>query len=188
MLKQIAAVAPELTQFVEDLHLPLSQPQQRHVRQIADGLITIDGDKNLSNLYRHFVHEPCPKSAADTFREAPWRAADIRVPLRQHLVTTALELAEAHGAPKVIFLSIDDSFTEKDRHSTRLESVDWHFDRERSTLQQPVYSKGTVYVMLRLIVGSVSLTVDIQLYLRRATVRLSTTRGEGVRSCAFAAR
>ena len=48
MLKKITTVSPELTTFVDGLDLPLSKPQQRHVRQIADGLITIDGDKNLS--------------------------------------------------------------------------------------------------------------------------------------------
>ena len=81
MLKKITTVSPELTDFVDALELRLSKPQQRHVRQIADSLITIDGDKNLSNLYRHFVGDPCPKSAADTFREAPWLADDIRIPL-----------------------------------------------------------------------------------------------------------
>ena len=125
MLKSIAEVAPELTQFTEDLNLRLSKPQQQHIQQIADGLITIDGDKNLSNIYRHFVGDPCPKSAADTFREAPWVADDIRIPLRKHLVKTAFELAEARGAPKRVFLSVDDSFTEKDRHSKRLENVAW---------------------------------------------------------------
>ena len=72
MLKQIASVSAELNQFVDALDLPLSLPQQRHVRQIEDGLITVEGDKNLSNLYRHFVDDPCPKSKADTFREVPW--------------------------------------------------------------------------------------------------------------------
>lgn len=71
MLKSIAQGAPELTQFAETLNLSLSEPQRRHVRQIADALITIDGDKNLSNLYRHIVGNPCPKSAADTFRKHP---------------------------------------------------------------------------------------------------------------------
>lgn len=112
MLKQIVSVSPELSQFIDLLELPLSSPQQRHVRQIVDGLITVEGDKNLSNLYRHFVDNPCPKSAADTFREAPWQADDIRNPLRKSLVKQAIELAEAQGADNQIFLSIDDSFTE----------------------------------------------------------------------------
>lgn len=180
MLKQIVSVSPELIRFVEALNLPLSVPQHCHVRQIADGLITIEGAKNLSNLDRHFVHDPCPKSAADTFREAPWQADDIRAPLRKHLVKTAFELAEAQGAAKQVFLSIDDSFTEKDRHSTRLEAVDWLYDRERSSPKQPVYSKGTVYVLLRLSIGNISFTVDVQLYLRRATIhKLNRKRRQG---------
>jgi len=171
MLKSIAEVSPDLADFVENLKLHLSAPQQRHVKQIADGLITIDGDKNLSNLYRHFVGKLCPKSAADTFREAPWKAADIRIPLRKHLVKTAFRLAEAQATPKRVFLSIDDSFTEKDRHSKRLENVDWHFDHARSRPKEPVHSKGTVYTLLRLIIGDISLTVDLQQYLREATVK-----------------
>jgi hypothetical protein len=132
-----------------------------------------------SNL--HLVKDR-PKSAADSFREAPWSAEGIRVPLRTHLVRLAFELAEAVGVPKRAFLSIDDSFTEKDRHSNRLESVDWHFDHARSRPKEPVHSKGTIYVTLRLTVGNISLTVDIQLYLREKTVRrLNRARRRGQR-------
>lgn len=180
MLKSIAEVSPDLSTFVDGLDLRLSQPQQRHVKQIADGLITIEGDKNLSNIYRHFVGAPCPKSAADTFREAPWTADDIRIPLRKQLVKTAFQLAEARGTPRQVFLSLDDSLTEKDRHSKRLENVAWHFDHTRSRPQVPVHSKGTVYTMLRLIVGNISLTVDVQQYLREETViRLNRKRRRG---------
>jgi hypothetical protein len=64
-------VFPKLKEFVNDLSLPLSGSQQRQVCQMADGLFTVRGDKNLSTLYRHFVEKLCPKSAADTLREAP---------------------------------------------------------------------------------------------------------------------
>lgn len=79
MLKTIATVSPELTAFVETLKLPLNVAQHRHITQIADGLITTQGSKTLSALYRHIVGDPCPKSAADTFR--PWQADDIHFPL-----------------------------------------------------------------------------------------------------------
>ena len=68
MLKSIAEVSPELVQFVQSLKLTLSQPQQRHVVQVADALIATEGDKNLSALYRSIVGDPCPKSAADEKR------------------------------------------------------------------------------------------------------------------------
>ena len=77
MLKSIAEVAPELLTFLEALQLPLSRPQKQHVVQVADALITTEGSKTLSALYRSIVGDPCPKSAADTFREAPWTADNI---------------------------------------------------------------------------------------------------------------
>ena len=171
MLKTIAAISPELAQFVAALKLPLNAAQHQHVSQIADGLVTTEGSKTLSALYRHIVGDPCPKSAADTFREAPWEADGIHVPLREYLVKRAFELAVATHAPQRVFVSIDDSLTDKDNGSTRLQAVDWHFDHGHSWPNQPAYTKGTVYVLARLTIGEVSFTVDVVPYLRNKTVR-----------------
>jgi len=180
MLKLIAESSAELLDFIEGLDTPLSAPQKRHVLQIADALITTEGRKDLSNLYRHIVGDPCPKSAADTFREAPWQSEDIRESLRAHLVKTAFELADAEGVPKRVFLSVDDSLTVKDKHSHKLECVDWHFDHTRSTMNKPAFTKGMVYVVLRLTVGNISVTIDVQLYLREKTIRhLNRSRQQG---------
>jgi hypothetical protein len=182
MLKTIAEVSPELVDFIEALDLPLSKPQKRHITQVADALITTEGSKTLSGLYRHIVGDPCPKAAADTFREAPWCADDLRISLREFLVQEAFAIAEAEGAPRLAFLSLDDSLTDKDNDSRRLQLVDWHFDHRRSFPKRPVYTKGNVYVMLRLTVGSVSFSVDIAPYLRASTVRrLNRAREKGER-------
>ena len=171
MLKSIAEVAPELLTFLEALQLPLSKPQKQHVAQVADALTTTEGSKTLSALYRSIVGDPCPKSAADTFREAPWRADDIRVPLRAHLVELIFKLAEEMGLEKQVFLSLDDSTTDKDKHSERLQLVDWMIDLNRSFPRKPVFTKGTVYVLLRITIGPLSFTIDIAPYLRAKTVR-----------------
>ena len=76
MLKTIAEVSPPLLGFIGDLDLPLFRPQKRHIAQVAYALITTDGSKTFSALYRSIVGDP--KAAADTFREAPWTAHDIR--------------------------------------------------------------------------------------------------------------
>jgi hypothetical protein len=171
MLKTIADVSPQLAAFVLTLQLPLSRPQLRHVSQVADALITTEGSKTLSALYRHIVDDPCPKAAADTFREAPWTADDLRIPLREHLVQQAFAIADAEGAPRLVFLSLDDSLTDKDNGSRRLQVVDWHFDHAHSWPGRPIYTKANVYVMLRLTVGSASFTIDMAPYLRASTVR-----------------
>jgi hypothetical protein len=69
-------------------------------------LITTEGSKTLSALYRNIVGDPCSKSAADTFREAPWEADDIRITLRGFLVRSGFDIAEAEDAPRAVFLSL----------------------------------------------------------------------------------
>jgi len=171
MLKSIAEVAPELLNFIETLELPLSRPQKQHVVQVADTLITTEGSKTLSALYRSIVGDPCPKTAADTFREAPWTAGDIRVPLRTHLVQLLFKLSEEMGLEKQVFLSLDDSITDKDKHSERLQLVDWVIDLNHSFPRKPVFIKGMVYVLLRITIGPLSFTIDISPYLQAKTIR-----------------
>ncbi|MBC7252204.1 MAG: transposase, partial [Anaerolineae bacterium] len=40
--------------------------------------------------------------------------------------------AERIGAPKVIYINIDDSLGEKDKDTRHLEPVDWFFDHSES--------------------------------------------------------
>jgi hypothetical protein len=58
MLKTIAEVAPAPLSLIEELGLPLSRPQKRRIAQVADALITTEGSKTLSALYRSIVGEP----------------------------------------------------------------------------------------------------------------------------------
>jgi hypothetical protein len=109
MLKTIAEVSPQLVTFILALRLSLSRPQLQHVVRVADALIATEGGKTLSALYRHIVGDPCPKAAADTFREAPWEADDIRITLRCFLVRSAFQefLIEQHGQGKTVVLVVD---------------------------------------------------------------------------------
>ena len=59
MLKSIARLSPKLQAFIRSLDHPL-----------ADALVTTEGQKTLSALYRAITGDPCPKSASDTFRVA----------------------------------------------------------------------------------------------------------------------
>ena len=136
-------------------------------------------------MYRHIVGNPCPKSAADTFREAPWQAKDIRSHLQEFEVRTAFEIAEAVGAPKRVFLSLDDSLTAKDNGSKRLQVVDWYSDHTQSWPNHPFYTKGAVYIMLRLTVGEVSFTIDLMPYLRAKTIRQLNRIRQGAEKLTF---
>jgi hypothetical protein len=58
MLKSIAKPSPDLQAFIQSLNLPLNQAQEQHITQMADALVTIDGRKTLSALYRAITGNP----------------------------------------------------------------------------------------------------------------------------------
>jgi hypothetical protein len=86
---------PALIAFIVALQLALSAPQREHVLNVVEGLIVGQGRKTLSDLCRLRVGRPDPKTMADTFRESPWTANMIRLPLRRFLVKTIFGLARA---------------------------------------------------------------------------------------------
>jgi hypothetical protein len=115
MLKTIADVSPKLVTFIS-VPLPTTARypgggRSHHNRRQQD---------IVGPVSRNIVGNPCPKAAADTFREAPWEADEIRISLRGFLVQSAFDIAEAGDAPRAVFLSLDDSLTDKDNGSHRL--------------------------------------------------------------------
>ena len=84
MLKTIAEISPALLSFIDDLDLPLSRPQKRHIAQVADALITVEDSKTLSALYRSIVGDPCPKADSTTHMALPTEDC-FRLPLWQRI-------------------------------------------------------------------------------------------------------
>jgi hypothetical protein len=72
-------------------------------------LVTTEGRKTLSALFRAITGDPCPKAGVDTFRLVPWQANDLRIPLREKLVQGALARREAAHQKPDIFLILDDN-------------------------------------------------------------------------------
>jgi len=173
MLAHIVSNSVELCKFIARLGLKLTNPQRRHVTNVADALIVSDARrKTLSALHRELLDPPSDQYAlADCFRESPWTAEEVRTRLLVYLVRLAVRLARLLHLEKIIFVSIDDSLCPKDAATRYLEAVDWHHDHNASTKKRPVYRNGSVYVLCRLQIGFIQFTVNWRLYLRRKTVR-----------------
>jgi hypothetical protein len=171
MLKTIIANSPELVAFIAGLQLSLSKPQLRHVLNVVDSLIVGEGHKTLSALSRLFVRRVNPKNMADTFRESPWQAEDIRQPLKRFLIRTVFEMSKVTRLKHIVYLSIDDSMAVKHKDTRHLEGIDWYHDHTASRPGQPVYRNGLIFVLLRLHVGPSSFTIDLRPYVREKTVR-----------------
>jgi DDE superfamily endonuclease len=171
MLTRIVQPSPALETFLESLHLDLSQPQAEHLLSLVDGLLVCDERKTLAALQRQFLDATDPSNWADFLRISPWSAAAVRDALRRHQVTWLLELAQARGLPKVLYVNLDDSLGVKDKQTTHIEPVDWFHDHNESTPRRPRYHKAFCYLECTLRVGDLTATVDLRLYLRDKTVR-----------------
>src|SRR3954471_20535139 len=118
MLTRIVQPSPALETFLDSLHLHLSRPQRDHLLQLVDSLLVCDERKTLAALQRQFLDAPDPSNWADFLRISPWSAAEAREALRRHHVTGLLELAQARGLPKALYVNLDDSLGKKDKHTS----------------------------------------------------------------------
>ena len=114
----------------------------------VEALIVSDGPKTLANLYRQWVEAPDVSAASDFFRVSPWSGEEMGEALRQFVVADAIRRAEAEGAQPVIYTSLDDSLSGKDKETTALEGVDWHPDHNASSKNRSAYRNGMVHVKL----------------------------------------
>jgi len=171
MLTRIVHNAPQLSAFLDQLQLTLSQPQRQHLLNLADALLVCEDDKTLAALQRQFLAAPDASNMADFLRISPWQAQDVRAALRVNQVRWALTQAERLGLPKVISINIDDSLGQKDKATRHLEPVDFFHDHSESTKTKPIFKNAFCYLECTLAIGSIVVTVDVRLYMREKTVR-----------------
>ncbi len=150
MIKQIVQHSAQLIRFVALLQLNLSKPQYRHVLNIADAAIVCEAPhKTLTTLYDLIVDAPHPAHAADCLRIGPWLVDDLCEPLREFTISDLMQFASLmEGMP--LLVSVDDSLTEKDKGTTCLEGVDWHYDHTKSQGKKSVYTNGIQHIEVRI--------------------------------------
>ncbi len=171
MLKLIIQPSTVLLNFVLSLCITLSKPQRLHLLRTVEALIVSDERKTLSGLYRQWVEAPDVSAVADFFRVSPWSAQEMGIALNQFVMNDVIRRAKAKGIEPTIFVSIDDSLTQKDKGTTALEAVAWFHDHNASTKKKSVYSNGATHISCRVQVGEYSYTFAWRMYLREKTVR-----------------
>ena len=182
MLTRIISNSDELCTFVDQLNLPLSAPQLRHVINVADGLLVTDGCKTIAEIHRQFVSCVDPSNIADTFRIAPWLAEDIQASLAKTMIHIALNRLEEQDQPRCLQISLDDSLLIKDPDTRHLVGVDWHYDHAARRRKRTRYQNALCYLEGNVTAGDWNTTVAIRPYLREKTVRrINRTRPPGQR-------
>lgn len=194
MLTRIVHNSPQLCAFLDSLDVRLSLPQRQHLLNLADALLVCEDTKTLAAWQRQFLQAPDASNMADFLRISPWCANELRAALRAQQVRWLLAEAERTGAPRTIYINLDDSLGAKDKATRHLEPVAWHYDHSESTKRKPRYpcrvapdrvrrdKNAFCYLECTLQVGSLVATVDLRLYLRGKTVRrLNRRRPKGQR-------
>ncbi len=172
MLATIVHPSPLLSSFIDQLQLPLSEPQRRHLTSVADALLVCETERTLAALHRQFVTTVDPSNMADFFRISPWQADIVRQRLQTFLVQWAVVAQASDGqTTPVIHVSLDDSIAEKDKATRHLQPVDWHYDHIESRKGRPRFKNGLSYLDCTVRIGKVGFTYDIRSYLRTRTVR-----------------
>ena len=183
MIKQIVQHSSKLIEFLALLQLNLSKPQMRHVLRITEGVIVSDAPhKTLARLYDIMVEAPDASNGADFLRISPWSVEeDLRAPQRIFVVEELKRVSEMTG-DRVLYVSIDDSLTDKDPGTRHLDPVDVHHDHTKGSKRKPAYTNGTVHVEVRLQLAGCAYVFDFALYMREKKVRrLNRKRKKGRR-------
>jgi len=163
-MKTIVRRSAAIVTFLGLLGLTLSAPQVRHLERLADLLVIAPRRKTLAELAAQELDGVDASNLADFFRISPWDPDHLHV----RLCTFIFAYLKTHNGtcPAPIFLSLDDSLTNKDKGTRKLEPVDWYFDHKcRRTV------KASNHVSLSISWGAYYFPLLERLYLRQATVR-----------------
>jgi hypothetical protein len=163
-MKAIVQRSAAIVTFVGLLGLTLSIPQRQHVERFGDLLVVAPRRKTLAQLAALELPGVDPSNLADFFRISPWDPDDLRLPLLEFIIA----YLKGHNSDPTcpLFLTLDDSLTQKDKGTHLLQSVDWHFDHN----QQRVIKAGN-HVVLRIHWGAYHFPLLWRPYLRESTVR-----------------
>lgn len=182
MLKTIVQQSQSIVAFISALQLALYQPQKRHLIQLLEALLVCNGRKTLSDLYRLWVGNLDPKTAADFFRESPWKVEAISGPRKRWMLKQMLAFARRLGIELIILIGVDDSLGKKGKATRHLQAVDFHHNHTESTGKKQVYTNGYVYVEVHVQIGPIGFLFDTRLYQREKKVRqLNREREAGQR-------
>ena len=171
MRTRILHNSPGLCTCIEQLDLSLSQPQLRHVRNLAEARLVCDSTQTWAEWQRPFVERVEVSNIADTLRIAPGTAQDVRQPVGVFLVQAAVAQARPAGRLDDLCVSLDDSIARKHKPTRHLEPADWHFEHVESTPYKPGQVNGLAELGCNVWIGGWPIPFEVRLSLREKTVR-----------------
>lgn len=164
---KVVAPTKMITSFLKYIKFDLSEPQTRHLKNFMEALLACEGTKTIAKL-NQLILAPTDQSAfTDFFTYSPWSNVLFRQQVYAALVSWVLEQNKDTIFPQPVYISIDDSRSQKPKSSIHFEVTDWHFN----TTESHGYYYGVSFITVHIACGNRSTPIALRLYLRDKTIR-----------------
>lgn len=149
----------EVINYINMLKLPISRALENHMANMVSGIITTEGNKNISNVYSRLTCNRNRSSGSRFLGEYKWSNEYVDYKRINHSLKT---IRENVSEDTVGFLIVDDSLSKKDNSTKKIEGLDYHHSHSDG---KTMWSHCVVTSHYK--ISEYSLPLNFKLYLRK---------------------
>jgi hypothetical protein len=149
----------EIINYINMLNLPYSEALQNHMVHMVSGIITTEGNKNVSRIYSKHTCNRDRSSGSRFLGEYKWNNEYVDYKRINHSLNVVRSNVDEDT---VGFLIIDDSLSKKDKSTKKIEGLDYHHSHSDG---KTMWSHCVVTSHYK--ISEYSLPIDYKLYLRK---------------------
>ncbi|WP_265442765.1 IS701-like element ISCth16 family transposase [Acetivibrio straminisolvens] len=149
----------EVINYINMLKLPVSGALKNHMVHMISGIITTEGNKNISNVYSRLTCNRDRSSGSRFLGEYKWSNEYVDYKRINHSLKTVRE-----NVPEgtVGFFIVDDTLSKKDNSTKKIEGLDYHHSHSDG---KTMWSHCVVTSHYK--ISEYSLPLNFKLYLRK---------------------
>jgi hypothetical protein len=157
-----------ISKYINTLELPYSSSIRNHMVNMVSGIITTEGNKNVSSIYRRLTCNRDRSCGSRFLSEYNWKHEYVDYQRISHSLHTVRRNVSDNT---VGFLIIDDSLSKKDKSTKEIEGLDYHHSHSDG---KTMWSHCVVTSHYK--VSKYSLPIGFKLYLRKQYFGKATRR------------
>jgi len=109
--------------YINMLNLPYSESLRNHMVNMVSGIITTEGNKNVSKIYSRYTCNRDRSCGSRFLGEYKWNNEYVDYKRINHSLDV---IRNSVNENTVGFLIIDDSLSKKDKSTKKIEGLDYH--------------------------------------------------------------
>ncbi|MCK8826127.1 transposase [Fuchsiella alkaliacetigena] len=149
-----------LDNCLENMNLPLTNPQYNHIHNLTSSIINTEGEKNLSNLENATFDSPDQSCMSRFLMSDSWLSDFTNETRVEEAINFACKKAKDDETG---FLIIDDTLLPQSENNTQMEGTGFH---KAPSSADKKYCYSHCITSSHLSIGKVSMPLDFELYLK----------------------